>query len=204
MSEALQRLDVALFLALNGWHAPWADALQDAISRKWIWLPLYAWLGLEAWRAYGRRTLWLLGGLALLVVACDQSASLVKAFVQRPRPCNAPALTGLVHAVASCGGDYGFVSGHAINAMGPAVFLHRLLPPGRRAARIGMALYVLAIGYSRVYLGKHYPGDVLGGWLLGAGLGFAAAAPLRRWLGEPALNPDARSPRSDPPASRCA
>jgi undecaprenyl-diphosphatase len=60
--------------------------------------------------------------------------------------------------------------------------LHRLLPRGHTALRAGLALYVLAIGYSRVYLGRHYPGDVLGGWLLGAALGLVASALVQRAL----------------------
>jgi undecaprenyl-diphosphatase len=179
----LERLDVAVFLALNGWHAAWADPVQVAISERWVFLPLYAWALYTFWSHEGRRIGWLLAALALLVLACDQGSNLLKALTQRPRPCHEPELAGLVHTVRwSCGGAFGFVSGHAANSMGPALFLHRLLPPGQRALRAAMALYVLAIGYSRVYLGRHYPGDVLGGWLLGAALGLAAAALVRRAL----------------------
>lgn len=178
-----ERLDVALFLALNGWHASWADPLQVAVSARWIWLPLYAWLLYTFQRSYGRRVLWLLGALALLGAACDQVSHAVKALTQQPRPCHEAALAGLVHMVRwSCGGAYGFVSGHAANSAGPALFLHRLLPRGHMALRAGLALYVLAIGYSRIYLGRHYPGDVLGGWLLGAALGLAASALVLRVL----------------------
>lgn len=183
MQGLLERLDVTFFLALNGWHAPWVDSLQLAISAKWIWIPLYLGLLYAFQRSHGRRVLWLLGTLALLIAACDQASNLVKWIAQRPRPCHEPTLAGLVHMLRwSCGGAYGFVSGHAANSMGPALFLHRLLPRGHTALRIGMAVYVLAIGYSRVYLGRHYPGDVLGGWLLGAALGLAASALVQRWL----------------------
>ena len=179
----LERLDVALFLALNGWHASWADPLQAAISARWVWLPLYVWLLYTFQRSYGRRVLWLLGALALLVAACDQASNVLKALTQRPRPCHEPALEGLVHMVRwSCGGAYGFVSGHAANSMGPALFLHRLLPRGHAALRASLALYVLAISYSRIYLGRHYPGDVLGGWLLGAALGLGASLLVQRAL----------------------
>jgi undecaprenyl-diphosphatase len=181
--HGLERLDVALFLALNGSHARWADAFQLAISAKWIWIPLYGWLLVAFQRIHGRRVVWLLAALALLVAACDQSSNLVKWIAQRPRPCHEPTLAGLVHMVRwSCGGAYGFVSGHAANSMGPALFLHRLLPRGHPALRVGMAIYVLSIGYSRIYLGRHYPGDVLGGWLLGAALGLAASALVQRQL----------------------
>jgi undecaprenyl-diphosphatase len=75
--------------------------------------------------------------------------------------------------------------------MGLALFLHRLLPRGH-ALRAALAVYVLAIGYSRIYLGRHYPGDVLGGWLLGAALGLAASILVQR----------AFLPRAEPLSSR--
>jgi undecaprenyl-diphosphatase len=183
--NALLNLDVVLFHAINSWHAPWADALMSLVSAKWSWLPAYLLLLVALYRRFGwRRVVLILVCVGGLITFTDRiSAGVLKPQVQRLRPCHA-ALAVEVHLVdGHCGGQYGFVSSHAANFFGLATLMSLLF--GRsRLTLLFLAIATLA-GYSRVYLGVHYPGDVLGGALLGGlggGLFFAVYRGLTRWL----------------------
>ena len=161
-------LDQQLFHLINGWHAPWADTVMQVISAKWSWLPGYL---LLLWTLYrhlgGRRLLLVLLCVAGLITFTDRiSAGLLKPQVARLRPCHAD-LPFAVHTVEGhCGGKYGFVSSHAANFFGLATLMSLLF--GRRRLTILFVGLATLVAYSRVYLGVHYPGDVLGGALLGA------------------------------------
>ena len=144
------------------------------ISMKAAWLPLYLLMLYMLVRQYGKRVWIILLFVTLLIVITDQGASLIKDLTRRLRPCNEPSLAGLIHVVRGrCPGIYGFVSGHASNAFGLAAFTSILV----RKAWYTWLVFVSAIliAYSRVYLGVHYPGDVLAGGLLGLVAGIALA-----------------------------
>jgi len=84
----------------------------------------------------------------------------------RFRPCHHPGLKDLLHLADGCGGKFGFVSSHAANTMGLAVLVSLILK--NRAITVSMLAFALVNGYSRIYLGKHFVFDVIGGFLLGA------------------------------------
>jgi undecaprenyl-diphosphatase len=170
--------DVAVLLALNGaW--PGGDALMWWISQTWTWLPLYALLlwGLKTRFQTWKRWSWALGAIALSLAGTDMgSARIAKPLVERPRPSHEPALAAELHLVTPAGwegpyrgGAYGFFSSHAANHMGIAVLVGLLLGGGR--VLLGLVFWAFLIGYSRIYLGVHYPGDVLAGALWGAAWG---------------------------------
>ena len=165
--EAFTALDQRLFLALNGWHGPWFDALMDTITYKYTWIPLYLFLIVWAVRQHKVRVYPVLVTAIAAVGLADRLASgLLKPWVARPRPCHEPALSGLVHLVGGCGGAYGFVSSHAATSFALAVVLSRLL--GQKTPLMhGLYLWALVYSYSRIYVGVHYPGDVIGGALVG-------------------------------------
>ncbi|MFB3818017.1 MAG: phosphatase PAP2 family protein [Candidatus Methylomirabilales bacterium] len=186
---SLQQLDAAAFLWLNGARHPLLDVLMPALSNKRYALVPAALLLLALLRWGGRRA-WLLGAAALLALGVsDLTASAVKTLVERVRPCHAFAATQLL---AGCTASLALPSNHATN-MGA---LAAVAWVGSRRLGPAVAALALAVAYSRIYLGVHYPGDVLAGLLLGSLLGTAAALAALRAL--PYLN--RRFPRSAPPA----
>jgi undecaprenyl-diphosphatase len=97
------------------------------------------------------------------------SVHLFKNVFLRLRPCHEPALSGLVHLVNNrCGGSYGFVSSHAANTFGLAIMVLLLFKKLNPWIGYGMVIWAAMVSYSRIYLGVHYPGDILGGALLGS------------------------------------
>jgi len=172
--EALEALDRAAFLAMNGWHATWADGLMVMVSVMLTWVPLYLFfLFLVQRRSGWKGLLWAVPTIALMILFSDSgSVLLFKETVQRLRPCHEPLLNGLVHLVSGkCGGRYGFVSSHASNHFAIALFMIGVLRGVPRWATPVLLFWAALIAYSRVYLGVHYPGDVLVGALYGGLIG---------------------------------
>jgi undecaprenyl-diphosphatase len=110
--------------------------------------------------------------IALVVTLADQiSVHGFKMVFQRLRPCHNLQLKNIVHLVNNkCGGQFGFVSSHAANTFGIAVFLARLLK--NKQFIIFIFAWASVVSYSRIYLGVHYPFDILGGAILGSGIGY--------------------------------
>jgi undecaprenyl-diphosphatase len=168
----LVRLDQQLLLYLNSLNSPFWDQVMYAISGKFIWIPLYLAILIYLGIKYKRKFLVIFLFAILGITLADQiSVNLFKNVFQRLRPCHEPALEGLIHLVkGECGGRYGFVSSHATNSYYVALF--SLLFIRKRWFTITMILWAAIIGYSRIYLGVHYPGDVICGSLLGALIGW--------------------------------
>jgi undecaprenyl-diphosphatase len=168
--DNLIAFDQQLFLFFNGFHTSWLDAIMVHISGKLEWIPFYALMAFLAYQKLGLKGLIALLVLALLVVLLNDRLSVMafKNVFERLRPCHEPVLDGLVHIVNDrCGGQFGFVSSHAANIMGLAVLFVRFFETWKWHWKMGIILWAVLLGYSRIYLGVHYPGDVLGGFLLG-------------------------------------
>jgi undecaprenyl-diphosphatase len=164
----LQQLDAAAFLWLNGARHPLLDVLMPALSNK-RYAVFPAALLLLALLRWGGRRAWLLAAAALLALgATDVAASAVKTIFVRLRPCHVFPATELL---ARCTASFALPSNHAANmaALAAVVWV------GSRRLGLAVAGLALAVAYSRIYLGVHYPGDVLGGFLLGGALGALAA-----------------------------
>lgn len=190
--EKIEALDESLFWWVNSHHAAFWDWTLWIFSQPWSWLivilAVYALVVLQNDR---KSWLWILIGIALCFLFADQiSNNAIKDGVQRLRPCYAFEDVRMFHT--GRGGQYGFVSSHAANAFAVAMFLSlaygkRKTEHGTRRTLLPVLLMVWAaiVGYSRVYLGKHFPGDVICGGLLGLGIGAAlyfAISRIRLWI----------------------
>lgn len=167
--EALSTIDSDLFLFLNGLHADWMDGVMVLITQMWVWLPLYLLLIYWTVKQYGKRCWWIFLALALVVLCSDQlSAHVCKPLFQRLRPCYNTDLQGLIHLPKGmAGGQYGFVSSHAANTFAIAAFLTAALRKNYKWMGIALYLWAFISSYSRIYIGYHYPGDILCGAVLG-------------------------------------
>ena len=168
MFQFLSELDKNALLAINGFHFSWLDQVMIFWSEKLVWLPFYALLLFQIFRKYGVKGGILFSiGIALGIILSDQVASaLLKPLVQRPRPCHEPEIQALLYLAKGCGGQFGFASSHASNSMFVAIFCTFLLKPKPIMKSI-FVVWVLVMAWSRMYLGAHYPGDILAGWFIG-------------------------------------
>ena len=176
-TDSILAADRAAFLAVNGAHSGAADSWMSFLSDPLMWVPLYLFFLVLVKIRWGWRGLWWSLPVAALMILFSDTGSvlLFKETVQRLRPCHAPDLQGMVHLVDDhCGGLYGFVSSHAANHFAIAVFMGGMLQHRPRWGVVALLLWAGLIGYSRVYLGAHYPGDVIVGALYGALIGALA------------------------------
>ena len=171
--ETISTIDSDLFLFLNGLHADWMDKVMIAITQMWVWVPLYLLLIYWVVKQYGKRCWWFFLAVGLVVFCSDQlSAHICKPFFQRLRPCYNANFQGLIYLPKGlAGGKYGFVSSHAANTFAVAAFLSAALRKNRNWMGVVLYLWAFISSYSRIYLGFHYPGDILCGALLGILIG---------------------------------
>ena len=174
MLEYLNDIDADALLAINGLNDTFQDALWWMVSAKWssaLLLLAVLWILLHQNR---RHALLLLAMMALAVLVADQvSSGLIKHLVERLRPTHDPSLENTVHVINGYrGGMYGFVSSHAANSFAVATLLSFVMR--QRLVAFSLFTWALLQCYSRMYLGVHYPGDILGGILVGLLVGWLA------------------------------
>ena len=171
----LQRLvdiDKQVMLALNGSDSLYMDGVMKIYTSTSVWIPVAVVLLFIVLKNNSPRGILLtVLAVALTIVATDQvSSNLIKPFVGRLRPCNDPSMMHLIDTFNGYrSGGYSFTSSHACNSFG--VFTIVSLIIRNRALSLSLLLWATINSYSRIYLGVHYPGDILCGALVGSAIG---------------------------------
>lgn len=138
------------------------------ITGRFSWIPLYIVLVILVGLKFKKNALYIFPLITLLILLSDQtSVHLFKNVFMRLRPCHNPDIASMVHVVDGCGGQYGFVSSHATNTFALAVFIGVLFKKQYNWLLPFMLIWAAVVSYSRIYVGVHYPGDILGGAVLG-------------------------------------
>jgi undecaprenyl-diphosphatase len=172
MLDCLKYIDQTVFLFLNGFHCPFFDLVMYWGTQSLVWLPLYLFLLFLVIRLYKWQTFWILMFAALMIIVSDQLSNIFKDWVARPRPTYEPGLP-IIHTVNGyLGGQFGFYSAHASTNLAIAVFLICIFQKRFRYFSPFIIAWAFFMAYTRIYLGVHYPGDIIGGWIAGGLIGW--------------------------------
>jgi undecaprenyl-diphosphatase len=172
MLDNLNNLDTNIFLWLNSFHSPFWDKVMWHVSGKPEWLPLYLILTGYIIYRYRWRSIAILTAIGIAITLADQlSVIAFKETIQRLRPTHNPETSHLVHIVNDYrGGSFGFISNHAANSFTLASFLCLLVR--KKYFNVAIIIWATLVSYSRIYLGVHYPGDILCGAIFGVLIGW--------------------------------
>lgn len=173
MIEFLKDLDIKLLLEINKHNTPFLDSVMWFASGKLSWMPFYALLLILIIYKYKKQSWWIILLILPLITASDQlAASVIRPLVMRFRPSHEPGLENLLHYVNNYrGGNYGFVSAHTLNVFSLATYVTIVVKDKIKWLPYLLFPWAALVAYSRIYLGVHYPTDVVVPALLGMALG---------------------------------
>lgn len=182
-TESLIQLDYTIFKFIQSTGVSnFMDHFMLGMREAKLWIPFYAFMLYWIWKnAKSKMLVFILLTVASFGLADFSSASLFKPFFARERPCYEDDLEGVVRSLVGCGGKYGFPSSHASNHFALATFWYWAIYMIKGQRWYWLFLWAFLIGYAQIYVGKHYPIDILGGGLLGIFIGTAMAKLFDYW-----------------------
>ncbi len=181
MFEAIQNIDIVLlrFIHLE-LSNPILDTLCPILRTKTTWLPLYIFLGYFFWKHFPRNYAKIILVAVVLVSLTDiVCAQFLKPWLHRIRPCQSAELVSWLRIFPYCSDSFSFPSCHAMNHAALAFFISPFFKKWQRAL---LAFWVLLISFSQMYIGVHYPSDILGGIVLGCILAICARLVYKQWI----------------------
>jgi undecaprenyl-diphosphatase len=153
-------------------HTPFLDIIIPFFRNQWFWVPLYLFLAIFMPANFGRKGLiWCLFFILTFALGDYISATTIKPFVHRLRPCNNPNLASMVHLIVPCGSGLSFPSSHATNHFGLGVFMAVSLQKVAKWIWPVALFWAALVCYSQIYVGVHFPLDIVCGAMLGASIG---------------------------------
>lgn len=184
--QQIKDIDQALFHQINGvWHHALLDKILPWTRHSNNWVPLYVilllWMGYQiGWKTWK----WLLFALINVGVTDQVSSSIFKPLFHRLRPCNDPALLGKTRLLLEhCSGGFSFTSSHAANHFGLAMFIFITWGIAPQQFTKYFFIWAAIIAYAQVYVGVHYPMDIVGGTIIGLFSGYVMAKLYLKWAG---------------------
>lgn len=184
--QNVHHLDQEVTLVINSWHSSVTDPIWQFFSDKIVWIPMYAAIvALLIWRLGWKKGLIAIAGVLLTFGFCDQFSNVIKYAVCRIRPVNDEFMIAQGLHILETGGGYGFFSAHAANSFGLAASTYLGIQMDKRLKWRGYAAWIFfwagMVAMSRVFVGKHYLGDVIVGSIVGLAAGFAFGY-LAKWV----------------------
>lgn len=169
MIQNFELLDRTLLLKINGSHTPILNSLMWQISESWHTYLFVFVVAFIFYRKFNlKKAVELVLGVAIVVACSDFSSNIIKHQVKRYRPSHNLEIKQQINSVNDYkGGKFGFVSSHAANGFGITTFLFLSLFWLKKKTRVWFFIYPFLIAYSRIYLGVHYPSDVIVGAIIG-------------------------------------
>ena len=177
--ETILEIDKDLLIWINSFHAVWLDPIMFVITKTAFWTPLYLFLFFLIFKKLDRDAWLAMAGAGLTILLADQiTAGIMKPVFQRLRPSQDPSIQNLLHLVADAkgeiyrGGLYGFASSHAANTFGISTFMWLLFKDRSKWMALAF-IWAASMTYTRLYLGVHFPTDILVGGIIGVLSGVA-------------------------------
>lgn len=183
--QSLEKLDKNAWYHINVlWQNDVLNTIAPILRNPNTWIPLYVFLAIYIPYKFGRKGFyWCLGFIITFALSDYTSASIIKPWVQRIRPCNDPDLKQKVHLLIDCGVGYSFPSSHATNHFALAFFMLITLHKYYKWVWFPALLWAFSVAYAQVYVGVHFPLDILCGGLLGIIIGLFSGMFFKKKVG---------------------
>jgi undecaprenyl-diphosphatase len=186
LRNEIKNIDYKIFSKINcEWHNTFFDTFLPFLRQSYLWIPFYLFLAIFVPLNFKKNGLyWSLFFIATAAISDYTSSTIVKGTILRLRPCQDPAIIEHIRLlVNTCPGNSSFTSSHAVNHFAVAMFIFTTFKNTISKWWALLFLWALVISYTQVYVGVHFPGDIIGGAILGVIIGFLPAKVFNKYIG---------------------